>query len=129
MFRDTLTVYKKEIKSILKDKTVLFMCVLLPFIFMFGEGKLMTAMGDSEENARQKTYDAYFINAPEDIKDGLLSIGFKGDAADADKCIEDIKNKNADMLVVFPEDFKIASSETGAVQTSKCTTILQTMTR
>lgn len=115
MFRDTLTVYKKEIKSILKDKTVLFMCVLLPFIFMFGEGKLMTAMGDSEENARQKTYDAYFINAPEDIKDGLLSIGFKGDAADADKCIEDIKNKNADMLVVFPEDFKIASSETGAV--------------
>ena len=72
MFRDTLTVYRKEIKSILKDKTVLFMCVLLPFIFMFGEGKLMSAMSDGEENERQKTYDAYFINAPEDIKEGLF---------------------------------------------------------
>ena len=85
MFRDTLTVYRKEIKSILKDKTVLFMCVLLPFIFMFGEGKLMSAMSDGEENERQKTYDAYFINAPEDIKEGLLSIGFKDEAADFDK--------------------------------------------
>ena len=115
MFKDISTVYKKEIRSILKDKTVLFMCVLLPFIFMFGEGKLMSAMSDGEENERQKTYDAYFINAPEDIKEGLLSIGFKDEAADFDKCIEDIKNKNADMLVVFPEDFKIASSENGAV--------------
>ena len=107
MFRDTLTVYRKEIKSILKDKTVLFMCVLLPFIFMFGEGKLMSAM--SVDQSEEKTYNAYVVNAPADMKDALKMIGFSDENVDVDKVIEDIKNKNVDILAVFPEDFKITS--------------------
>ena len=107
MLRDTLTVYRKEIKSILKDKTVLFMCVLLPFIFMFGEGKLMSAM--SVDQSEEKTYNAYVVNAPEDMKDALKTIGFTDENVDVDKVIEDIKNKNADILAVFPEDFKITT--------------------
>ena len=107
MFRDTLTVYRKEIKSILKDKTVLFMCVLLPFIFMFGEGKLMSAM--SVDQSEEKTYNAYVVNAPADMKDALKMIGFSDENVDVDKVIEDIKNKNADILAVFPEDFKITT--------------------
>lgn len=107
MFRDTLTVYRKEIKSILKDKTILFMCVLLPFIFMFGEGKLMSAM--STDTTEEKTFNAYVVNAPADLKDGLKSIGFQDENVDVDKVIEDIKNKNADILAVFPEDFKIST--------------------
>lgn len=107
MLRDTLTVYRKEIKSILKDKTVLFMCVLLPFIFMFGEGKLMSAM--SVDQSEEKTYNAYVVNAPADMKDALKMIGFTDENVDVDKAIEDIKNKNADILAVFPEDFKITT--------------------
>ena len=107
MLRDTLTVYRKEIKSILKDKTVLFMCVLLPFIFMFGEGKLMSAM--SVDQSEEKTYNAYVVNAPADMKDALKMIGFTDENVDVDKVIEDIKNKNADILAVFPEDFKITT--------------------
>ncbi len=107
MLRDTLTVYRKEIKSILKDKTVLFMCVLLPFIFMFGEGKLMSAM--SVDQSEEKTYNAYVVNAPADMKDALKMIGFSDENVDVDKVIEDIKNKNADILAVFPEDFKITT--------------------
>ncbi|MBR5425539.1 MAG: ABC transporter permease [Clostridiales bacterium] len=107
MFRDTLTVYRKEIKSILKDKTVLFMCVLLPFIFMFGEGKLMSAM--SVDTTEEKTFNAYVVNAPAEIKDGLKSIGFSDENVNVDKVLGDIKNKNADILAVFPEDFKIAA--------------------
>ena len=107
MLRDTLTVYRKEIKSILKDKTVLFMCVLLPFIFMFGEGKLMSAM--SVDTSEEKTYDAYVVNAPADMKDALKMIGFTDENVDVDKVIEDIRNKNADILAVFPEDFKITT--------------------
>ena len=57
MFRDISTVYKKEIKSILKDKTVLLMCILLPFAMMFMEGYLMTALADTEE--KETTYNAY----------------------------------------------------------------------
>ena len=107
MLRDTLTVYRKEIKSILKDKTVLFMCVLLPFIFMFGEGKLMSAM--SVDQSEEKTYNAYVVNAPADMKDALKMIGFSDENVDVDKVIEDIRNKNADILAVFPEDFKITT--------------------
>ena len=113
MFRDTLTVYKKEIKSILKDRTVLFMCILLPFLFMFGEGKLMSAMaGDQTE---EKTYNAYVVNAPEAMKDGLKALGFTGAPDDIDQCITDIKNKKTDMLIVFPQDFSIAASEGSSV--------------
>lgn len=112
MFRDTLTVYKKEIKSILKDKSVLFMCVLLPFLFMFIEGKIMSSMNVSEEG---KTYDAYVVNAPEEMKDGLKALGFSDEAVDHDQCIQDIKDKKTDMLLVFPEDFVISSGNSATV--------------
>ena len=112
MFRDTLTVYKKEIKSILKDKSVLFMCVLLPFLFMFIEGKIMSSMNVSEEG---KTYDAYVVNAPEEMKDGLKALGFSDETVDHDQCIQDIKDKKTDMLLVFPEDFVISSGNSATV--------------
>lgn len=112
MFRDTLTVYKKEIKSILKDKSVLFMCVLLPFLFMFLEGKIMSSMNVSEEG---KTYDAYVVNAPEEMKDGLKVLGFSDEAVDHDQCIQDIKDKKTDMLLVFPEDFAISSGNSATI--------------
>lgn len=109
MFRDTITVYKKEIKSILKDKTILFMCILLPFIFMFGEGKMMTMMTDGESS--EKTYTAYMVNAPENMKEGLSSLGFKDAALSTEDYIEEIKNKKTDMLLVFPSDFTIEVEE------------------
>ena len=109
MFRDTITVYRKEIKSILKDKTILFMCILLPFIFMFGEGKMMTMMTDGESS--EKTYTAYMVNAPENMKEGLSSLGFKDAALSTEDYIEEIKNKKADMLLVFPSDFTVEVEE------------------
>ena len=109
MFRDTITVYRKEIKSILKDKTTLFMCILLPFIFMFGEGKMMTMMTDGESS--EKTYTAYTVNAPENMKEGLSSLGFKDAALSTEDYIEEIKSKKADMLLVFPSDFTVEVEE------------------
>ena len=102
MFRDTLTVYKKEVRSILKDRSVLLMCVLMPFLIMFGEGKLMTIMDNS---SKEDTYKAYTVNAPEYMQEDLKKIGFAGKPDDVDKCITDIKNKDAELLVIFPEDF------------------------
>ena len=109
MFRDTITVYKKEIKSILKDKTILFMCILLPFIFMFGEGKMMTMMTDDHDV--EKKYTAYMVNAPENMKEGLSSLGFKDAQLSTEDYIEEIKNKKADMLLVFPSDFTVEVEE------------------
>ncbi len=109
MFRDTITVYRKEIKSILKDKTTLFMCILLPFIFMFGEGKMMTMMADDHDV--EKKYTAYMVNAPENMKEGLSSLGFKDAQLSTEDYIEEIKNKKADMLLVFPSDFTVEVEE------------------
>ena len=90
--QDTLTVYKKEVRSILKDRSVLLMCVLLPFLIMFGEGKLMTMMNNSEKDS--KSYHAYVINEPEYMKAPLKEIGFSGAPDDVEKCITAIKNKS-----------------------------------
>ena len=105
MFKDISTVYKKEIKSILKDKAILLMCILLPFGIMFMEGYLMTAMGDTEE--KETTYNAYCINAPQELSEGLKAIGFSDKAVDKETTIENIKNKEDKMLVIFPENFAI----------------------
>ena len=111
MFRDTLTVYKKEVISILKDKTVLFMCIILPFLVMFGEGKLMTVMNDTDTGTDKSFIRAYAVNAPEYMNDALKEIGFDGAPADVDKTISDIKNKDAELLVIFPEDFTVEVTE------------------
>lgn len=105
MFRDISTVYKKEIRSILKDKTILLMCLLLPFAIMFMEGYLMTAMNDTEE--KETTYNAYYMNAPQDLTAGLKAIGFSDEKVEKDDCIDRIKSKDAKMLLIFPENFAI----------------------
>lgn len=105
MFKDISTVYKKEIRSILKDKAILLMCILLPFGIMFMEGYLMTAMNDTEE--KETTYNAYYMNAPQDLSAGLKAIGFSDKKVDKETTIENIKNKEDKMLVIFPEGFAI----------------------
>ncbi|MBR5936725.1 MAG: ABC transporter permease [Clostridiales bacterium] len=105
MFKDISTVYKKEIRSILKDKTILLMCLLLPFAIMFMEGYLMTAMNDTEE--KETTYNAYYMNAPQDLTAGLKAIGFSDEKVEKDDCIDRIKSKDAKMLLIFPENFAI----------------------
>ncbi len=105
MFNDISTVYKKEIKSILKDKAILMMCIFLPFMIMFMEGFLTKNMADTDDS---KTYNAYYINAPQELIPGLKAIGFSDQKVDKAACIEDIKNKDAEMLLIFPEDFKVA---------------------
>ena len=72
MFRDIATVYKKEIKSILKDKAILLMCILLPFGMMFMEAFMMKSMTNTEE--KETAHDAYYLNAPADLVPALKSI-------------------------------------------------------
>ena len=110
MFKDISTVYKKEIRSILKDKTILLMCILLPFAIMFMEGYLMTALNDTEE--KETTYNAYYMNAPQDLTEGLKAIGFSDEKVEKNDCIDRIKSKDAKMLLIFPEGFKIDPEST-----------------
>ena len=106
MFKDISTVFKKEIKRILKDKAILLMCILLPFGMMFMEGYLMTAFADTDET-EEKTYNAYYINAPQELSESLKAIGFSDKEVDKETTIENIKSKEDKMLVIFPENFTI----------------------
>ncbi|MCR5057725.1 MAG: ABC transporter permease [Clostridiales bacterium] len=106
MFKDISTVFKKEIKSILKDKAILLMCILLPFGMMFMEGYLMTAFADTDET-EEKTYNAYYINAPQELSESLKAIGFSDKEVDKETTIENIQSKEDKMLVIFPENFTI----------------------
>ncbi|MBR4009698.1 MAG: ABC transporter permease [Clostridiales bacterium] len=106
MFKDISTVFKKEIKSILKDKAILLMCILLPFGMMFMEGYLMTSFADTDET-EEKTYNAYYINAPQELSESLKAIGFSDKEVDKETTIENIKSKEDKMLVIFPENFTI----------------------
>ncbi|MBO4687009.1 MAG: ABC transporter permease [Clostridiales bacterium] len=105
MMKDISTVYKKEIRSILKDRTILLMCIILPFAIMFMEGFLMSAMNDTENE--EKTYNAYYMNASEEMAAALKAIGFSDKQVEKQTTIDQIKNKEAEMLVIFPDNFAI----------------------
>ena len=112
MFKDIATVYKKEVKSLFKDKTVLLLCILMPFLMLFGEGQLMSAM---DNRVKDEEHNAYYMNAPEYAVPALKELGFKGEPESKKKCLEEIKNKDAVMLVVFPKDFTTEVKEGTAV--------------
>ena len=82
------------------------MCILLPFGMMFMEGYLMTSFADTDET-EEKTYNAYYINAPQELSESLKAIGFSDKEVDKETTIENIKSKEDKMLVIFPENFTI----------------------
>lgn len=106
--RDILTVAKKEVRAFFKDRVILMQMLILPFVIVFGYSTLMTTMTEGEKDTTPVA-DAYSINAPAEFEDVLSELGInKADSNDADGYIEKIKSKEADLLVVFPDDFKVA---------------------
>ncbi len=118
--RDIITVTKKEIKAFFGDKAILLQMFLLPFIIVFGYGMLMTSMMNSQkESAEQKDKPvvAYSINAPEEFSDALSALKITpASDNDIEKYKKQVKDKDTDLLIVFPDDFKM--SEPGAEQLS-----------
>ncbi|MCR5600331.1 MAG: ABC transporter permease [Ruminococcus sp.] len=118
--RDIITVTKKEIKAFFGDKAILLQMFLLPFIIVFGYGMLMTSMMNSQkESAEQldKPVVAYSINAPEEFSDALSALKITpASDNDIEKYKKQVKDKETDLLIVFPDDFKM--SEPGADQLS-----------
>lgn len=118
--RDIITVAKKEIRAFFSDKAILLQMFILPFAIVFGYCMLMTSMTDAQkETAEQleKPVVAYSINAPEEFKAALEELKIKpAPDNDIEKYQKQIKNKETDLLMVFPDDFKM--SEPGGADLS-----------
>ena len=110
--RDIITVAKKELKSFFSDKAILLQMFLLPFIIVFGYGMLMSVtwknMSEDSSGQKDKSVIAYSINAPEEFKNVLDELGIKqASDKDAEKYKDQVKTKEADLKMIFPDDFKM----------------------
>ena len=109
MFHDILTVAKKELKACISDKLILAQIILLPFIVVFGYSLLMSVMNADKKTDMNTAFSAYCVNAPEYFEEGLRQLGAESVSADKINTIKnDISNKDKDILIVFPDNFKIA---------------------
>lgn len=110
--KDIITVAKKELRSCFSDKMICMQIILLPFFMVFGYVLLMSSMMSDLTNKETK-YKAYMVNAPASLTESLENLGCEDLGTGKAEDIKDgIKNKQYDMLVVFPEDF--APAEQGS---------------
>lgn len=101
---DIFTVIKRELKGISKDKMLIFQIIFLPFVIMVGYTMLMVVMSEDTDN---NDTSAYIVNAPEYMLDGFESMNIKSiDASDINTIKSKISQKEAQLLVVFPDNFK-----------------------
>lgn len=113
--KDILAVAKKELKACFGDKVILMQILLLPFVIVFGYALLMSVMMEANTEPVSEV-KAYSVNAPADFNAALseLKITVAPDS-DTEKYIAQIRDKELDLLVVFPEDFAIAEPLADAV--------------
>ncbi|RKI29943.1 ABC transporter permease [bacterium 1xD8-6] len=112
MYNAIITIFKKEIARFFGDKRTAFSTILLPGIMIF---VMYSFMGDALSNQFSVDEDektvCYVQNLPaDDTLQGMLQSGFTvkelSSEKDLEKTKEDIINKEADLCVVFPENFE-----------------------
>lgn len=105
-FHDIWTVAKKELRATLTDKMILLQVLILPFAIVFGYAMLMGAMAESDSAGTDTVGNAYCINAPDYMLDAFKQIGIVPAAESRmDELKQQVKEKNLDVLIVFPKDF------------------------
>lgn len=109
MKKDMLTIIKKEFSRFFGDKRLVFSTILMPGLLIY---LIYTFMGQGMMNAFQ-TDDAYVAkayveNMPEDFTTVFASMSAEWitvSETETDEIKEKLKNKEADVLIVFPEAF------------------------
>lgn len=109
--KDILIVAKKELRACFSDKVIILQMLLLPFAMVFGYGILMSAMGQTSTETTDRETKAYVINIQDEFSDTLNTLGVTAAPDnDVEKYKQQIKDKELDMLIVFPDDFALAQS-------------------
>ena len=107
-----ITIFKKEIARFFGDKRTAFSTILLPGIMIF---VMYSFMGDALSNQfsvdESQKAECYVQNLPENgMLQEMMQSGFTvrtvSSEKDIEKAKEDIANKEADLCVIFPENFE-----------------------
>lgn len=109
MKNNTITVMKKELARFFGDRRLVITTLLLPglmiyFVYSFLGDAMMKSMLPEETYIAK----AYVVDMPESVKEGLRSLRVDWQQTDREQLTQvkqEIQEKQADGLVVFPEDF------------------------
>lgn len=109
MKTDMLTIIRKEFARFFKDRSLVMTTILLPGVLIYliysfmGDGMMKEFMTDENYVAK-----AYVQNMPDELSPAFEQLSADWTAVSASE-IDDtkalIQNKEADVLIVFPEDF------------------------
>lgn len=109
MKTDMLTIIRKEFARFFKDRSLVMTTILLPGVLIYliysfmGDGMMKEFMTDESYVAK-----AYVQNMPDELSPAFEQLSAEWTAVSASE-IDDtkalIQNKEADVLIVFPEDF------------------------
>ncbi|MBE5882979.1 MAG: ABC transporter permease [Lachnospiraceae bacterium] len=115
MKNNTLTIMKKELARFFRDKRMVFTTILMPGLMIY---VLYTFMGNTmmKEFLPDDSYvaSAYVQNMPEEMEEALVALSAEWteiDAEEAETVKQSIQDKEADVLVIFPENFLQAVQE------------------
>lgn len=109
MKNNTLTIMRKELARFFGDKRMVFTTILMPGLMIYviysfmGSGMMKEFMPDESYVA-----EGYVQNMPAELEESMNTLGAEWqqvDAAEAEAIKQNIKDKEADVLVVFPENF------------------------
>lgn len=109
MKTNTFTIMRKELARFFRDKRMVFSTILMPGIMIYvlytfmGSGMMQMFTPDEEYVAK-----AFVQNMPAEFEEQLNGLAAEWTAVDAgevNNIIQDISDKEADVLVVFPENF------------------------
>lgn len=107
MRSNILTIIKKEFAKFFGDKRLVFTTLLLPGLMIF---LMYSVMGDALKSFSSVddsyVYKVFASNMPDSVTADMTAMDFEiTDTKDIDTVKSDIMDKNADLLLVFPEDF------------------------
>ncbi len=123
MKSNILTIMKKEFSKFFGDKRMVLTSLFLPGLMIF---LMYSVMGDAIKSFssvdQTYVYRVYVSNMPSSINDDIDALNFditNIDEKDFDNIKTQIADKNADMLVVFPQDFDSAVADYNASDASQ----------
>ncbi len=109
MSNQALTIIKKEFKRFFGDKRLVFSTIIMPGLLIYIIYTLMgSVMGDlftADENHEAVVYS---VNTPASGEAIFSSLGYEyieSELENVDSIKDSIGNKEADVLIVFPDDF------------------------
>lgn len=109
MKTNTFTIMKKELARFFRDKRMVFSTILMPGLMIYvlytfmGSGMMQVFTPDEDYVAK-----AFVQNMPAEFEEQLNALDAEWttvNAEEAENVIQNITDKEADVLVVFPENF------------------------